>query len=154
MLKTLQYLCSKSQGIGKHRVYNYTCHHRRCKNPQWDRGIKKLLGIYDLPSTYTLLENTPKKRQWKKTLNEAVWSHWQKELKDEFPNTDACQTGKLHPLWRNTTSQLDILKATVKAQLLVKRYPLSTSRTAGKKWSNICKLCETEPETMAHFLLW
>ena len=33
------YLCSKSQGIGKHRVYNYTFHHRRCKNPQWDRGI-------------------------------------------------------------------------------------------------------------------
>ena len=33
------YLCSKSQGIGEHRVYNYTFHHRRCKNPQWDRGI-------------------------------------------------------------------------------------------------------------------
>ena len=33
------YLCLKSQGIGKHRVYNYTFHHRRCKNPQWDRGI-------------------------------------------------------------------------------------------------------------------
>ena len=32
-------LCSKSQGIGKHRVYNYTFHHRRCKNPQWDRRI-------------------------------------------------------------------------------------------------------------------
>ena len=61
--------------------------------------------------------------------------------------------GKLHPVWRNTTSQLDILKATVKAQLLVKRYPLSTSRTAGKKWSNICPLCEVEPETTAHFLL-
>ena len=34
------YLCSKSQGIGKHRVYNYTFYHRRCKNPQWDRGTK------------------------------------------------------------------------------------------------------------------
>ena len=37
------YLCSKSQGIGKHRVYNYTFHHHRCKNPQWDRGINHVL---------------------------------------------------------------------------------------------------------------
>ena len=36
----------------------------------------------------------------------------------EFLNVDACQVGKLHPVWKNTVSQLDILKATVKAQLL------------------------------------
>ena len=66
---------------------------------------------------------------------------------------DACQVGKLHPVWKNTVSQLDILKATVKAQLLIKRYPLSTSRTAGKKWNDTCPLCGSEPETTAHFLL-
>ena len=83
---------------------------------------------YGLPSAYTLLENTPNKRQWKKMLNEAIWRHWQQILKEEastmstmeFLNTDGCEAGRLHPVWRNTTSQLDILKATVKAQLLVK----------------------------------
>ena len=35
----LVFYAQKSQGIGNHRVYNYTFHHRRCKNPQWDRGI-------------------------------------------------------------------------------------------------------------------
>ena len=44
------YLCSKSQGIGKHRVYNYTFHHRRCKNPQWDPGIKLDGMSQELPS--------------------------------------------------------------------------------------------------------
>ena len=63
------------------------------------------------------------------------------------------QVGKLHSVWKNTVSQLDILKETVKAQLLIKRYPLSTSRTAGKKWSDTCPLCGSEPETTAHFLL-
>ena len=83
------------------------------ESSSWVAMVKKLLRIYGLPSAYTLLENTPKKRQWKKTLNEAVWSHWQKELKEEantmstmeFLNIDACQAGKLHPVWRNTTSQ-------------------------------------------------
>ena len=28
------------KSIGKHRVYNYTFHHRRCKNPQWNPGIR------------------------------------------------------------------------------------------------------------------
>ena len=127
----------------------------------WVAMVRKLLRTYGLASAYTLLENTPSKRQWKKVLDVAIWSHWQQILKEEantmptmeFLNADGCEAGKLHPVWRNTTSQLDILKATVKAQLLVKRYPLSTSRTAGKKWSNTCPLCEKEPETTAHFLL-
>ena len=127
----------------------------------WVSMVKKLLRTYNLPSAYTLLENTPNKRQWKKTLHGAVWNHWEKEFKEEantmstmeFLNVDACQVGKLHPVWKNTVSQLDILKATVKAQLLIKRYPFSTSRTAGKKWSDTCPLCGSEPETTAHFLL-
>ena len=127
----------------------------------WVSMVKKLLRTYNLPSAYSLLENTPNNRQWKKTLHGAVWNHWEKEFKEEantmstmeFLNVDACQVGKLHPVWKNTVSQLDILKATVKAQLLIKRYPLSTSRTAGKKWSDTCPLCGSEPETTAHFLL-
>ena len=53
------------------------------ESSSWVTMVKKLLRIYGLPSVYTLLENTPKKMQWKKTLNEAVSSHWQKELKEE-----------------------------------------------------------------------
>ena len=127
----------------------------------WVSMVKKLLRTYNLPSAYTLLENTPNKRQWKKTLHGAVWNHWEKEFKEEantmstmeFLNVDVCRVGKLHPVWKNTVSQLDILKATVKAQLLIKRYPLTTSRTAGKKWNDTCPLCGSEPETTAHFLL-
>ena len=131
------------------------------ESSSWVSMVKKLLRTYNLPSTSTLFENPPNKRQWKKTFHGAVWNHWEKEFKEEantmftmeFLNVDACQVGKLHPVWKNTVSQLDILKATVKAQLLIKRYPLSTSRTAGKKCSDTCPLCGSEPETTAHFLL-
>ena len=46
------YLGSKSQGIGKHRVYNYTFHHRRCKNPQWDRGINESWYLFVLKTYF------------------------------------------------------------------------------------------------------
>ena len=32
-------------------MYNYTFHHRRCKNPQWDRGINDML-IWGSPDVW------------------------------------------------------------------------------------------------------
>ena len=49
-------LCSTSQGIGKHHVYNYTFHHRRCKNPQWDRGITKKSQNHTIKVSHTHIE--------------------------------------------------------------------------------------------------
>ena len=56
-------------------------------------------------------------------------------------------------VWQDMGCPLTIKKATIKAMLLTQRYPLSTSRTAGSRRSELCPLCNSEPETTTHFLL-
>ncbi len=127
----------------------------------WVIMVKSLLRRYELPSAFSILSNVPSKPKWKTMVKESVHHHWSKLMKDEaegkssleYMNINLCEPGKLHPVWRNVSSQLDILKSTVKAQLLVKRYPLTTSPTSGAKKSDVCPLCGDEPETTAHFLL-
>ena len=68
-------------------------------------------------------------------------------------NLDACNLGYLHPVWCGLSSAHDILKATVKAQVLVGRYPLATTHVSGRKISVCCPLCKAAPETLQHFLL-
>jgi hypothetical protein len=71
----------------------------------------------------------------------------------EFLNLDKCDVNQKHPVWKDLNSPLDIRKATIKALLLVKRYPLTTSRVMGTKMTENCPLCQKEPETTVHFLL-
>ena len=66
---------------------------------------------------------------------------------------DASDLGKLHSTWLEVHNKLDIRKASVKAQLLVQRYPLSGNHTAGERKSTQCILCHQCEETTAHFLL-
>ena len=91
----------------------------------------------------------------------AVTEQWTITLQQEaieksslqFLMTDLCAIGYIHPIWEDRNA-IAIDKATVKAQLLVRRYPLATSPTAGANRSNICPLCKLEDETPAHFLLY
>ena len=68
-------------------------------------------------------------------------------------NPYGCRIGQIHPVWQNLNCPLDIEKATVKAQLLIGRYPLSSCRTSGYNRSVLCPLCQEEEETATHFLL-
>ena len=127
----------------------------------WAVYIKRLLQKYHLPSIASLLEHPPKKDTWKKMVKEEVNKTWTKQLQEEskaksslqYLKIEACSTSKIHIVWQDLQSPLDVRKATVKAQLLVQRYPLATNRTAGAKRAEICPLCTEEPETVTHFLL-
>ena len=91
----------------------------------------------------------------------AVNSHWLLKLVEEAEakktlsllNIERCSLDSLHPVWNDIDSPLDVAKATVKAKLLIQRYPLATSPTAGQQRSETCPLCKDEPETVSHFLL-
>ena len=48
-------------------------------------------------------------------------------------NLGKCDTRTIHTVWQNLPSQLAVRKATVKALLMVKRYPLATCHTASQK---------------------
>ena len=70
-----------------------------------------------------------------------------------FLDIEQCTSGTLHPVWRNLYNTNDVKKAVIKARLLVQRYALATSYTAGRKKEDICPLCKADRETVTHFLL-
>jgi glutaredoxin len=124
--------------------------------------VRNLLKLYQLPSALTLMENTPKKGEWKRMLNTAVKGYWEKSLKEEAStkttlkhlNLDACSMTASHPVWSlSKMDKINVSKAMVHAKLLVGRYPLmgGSTRTRGSPTS--CPLCKSDPETLEHFLL-
>ena len=71
----------------------------------------------------------------------------------EFLNLQACSLGQLHPVWLGLHNPLSILNATSRAQLLIKRYPLSTSHSAGSNKKDVCPHSKQKTETTTYFLI-
>lgn len=140
------------------------CRQMAIKDPSsksWANLARKLLIKYQLPLPSEVLEDPPDKATWRTMVKEAVNSHWTECLRKEaagmtslsYLDLKLCNTCTLHPVWLNLTSQLAVRKATVKALLMVQRYPLTTSHTAGANRKEQCPLCSEEPETTEHFIL-
>ena len=131
------------------------------ESSSWSAHVKCLLSKYGLPPASALITNSPSKNEWKKAVNGAVHGLWTKELREtardksslQYLNLEGCSTDSVHPVWQDLSCPLAIKKATVKAMLLTKRYPLSTSPTAGINQSDTCPLCKRDPETTTHFIL-
>ena len=124
--------------------------------------IRLLLKMYALPSAFQILTNTPAKNKWKSDVKQAVESMWFDRLKDEakdmttlqYMNLDACNINQVHPVWDNIeSSTFQSYMASIKAKLLVQRYSLTGNRCAGKKARLLCPLCESDCETLLHFLI-
>jgi hypothetical protein len=126
----------------------------------WTSNVRRTLAKYSLPSAFALLQDPPTKLRWKQMVKRAVCDEWCRKLQEEannksslqLLNIDRCELGRVHPVWENLNA-MEIDKATVKAQLLVKRYPLATSPTAGTLRVDTCPLCKEDSETTTHFLL-
>jgi len=71
----------------------------------------------------------------------------------KYLNLESCSPGNLHDVWLHNSDSLDAHRATVKARLLVKRYPLGASSYAGKKKQDRCELCHEKEETTEHLLV-
>ena len=127
----------------------------------WIAQIRMVLHKYQLPSAYSLSENPPQKLNWKRLVHSAVNHYWMKILKEkahdmktlDLLNIEACHPGMVHDVWYHNSDPLEAQMATVKARLLVQRYPLGYSHCAGKKKSDNCILCNNDEETICHFLL-
>ena len=127
----------------------------------WFSAVRIILIKYDLPSAIELLQDPPSKECWKKTYKEVIEKWWLKTLRQKadkmsslsYLNKNACSVGTVHPVWKCGSDPLQSLMASTKAKLLVQRYPLTTSHTAGKNKSDLCPLCHNAPEDMEHFLI-
>ena len=135
---------------------------KRIQDKSWVTTVRKLLWKYQLPSAYHIVDSLPTKESWKKQVLSAVHIHWLSKLRQEagdfttlkYINVNACTIGKVHPVWAIKTDPQQVELATVKAKLLVQRYPLYGLSCAGKNKSNKCPLCNGDAETLPHFLLY
>jgi hypothetical protein len=128
----------------------------------WVTSVQTLLTRYDLPTSYQLTEDLPSKLSWKLKVRHAVRTQWSDRLKEEarrkttlsYLNIDGCSLHMVHPVWdTGATDPLTVTKTANKAKMLVQRYPVYSSRTAGKNYGHDCPLCGNGEESMAHFLL-
>ena len=107
------------------------------------------------------LGDTAKETILGQLVKDVILRHWTDKIQDAAQQMstlahlklDASDLGKLHSTWLELHNKLDIRKASVKAQLLVQRYPLSGNHTAGETKSTQCILCHQCEGTTAHFLL-
>jgi hypothetical protein len=127
----------------------------------WTTQLKRVTALYQLPSAGEIIKQQPQKRPWSARVKSAVLNHWTASLRDDaqrmttlaYLKLDCCHLGKMHHTWHALHNKLVIRKASVKSKLLVQRYPLTTSHTAGMKKAPLCILCHQDEETTLHFIL-
>ena len=127
----------------------------------WTIHVRKILHMYNLPLALQLAEHPPAKASWKVTVKRATSTYWEEKLKQDAAkmkslrhlNLNSCWLGYSHPVWHTGHDPMQTTMATVKATLLVDRYPLSGLKCAGKNRLPCCPHCSLAPETLTHFLL-
>ena len=127
----------------------------------WVNQVMRLLHEYDFPSIFEIMNDPPEKVKWKKLVQVTVLDYWTTELVKKaetmvtlsYLDMSRCYGGMVLDIWEYNTDPLEAHMATVKAKLLLQRYPLASSHCAEKKKSNICQLCGEGEETMSHFIV-
>ncbi len=127
----------------------------------WVTQIRKILHKYNLPPPFEVFQDRPGKSEWKHKVKKVVRDFWQESLVSKaetmpslvYLDIENCCPGRIHDVWSHNSTVLDVYRATVKARLLVKRYPLAASSYAGRNKPNECNLCKDGDETTPHFLL-
>ena len=128
----------------------------------WTTQLRKLLHTYKLPPALVLAQAPPKSTIWKMRVREAIETYWEKELIEDAAqmkslknlNTSICITGHTHPVWLTGSNPLQAMMATVRAAMLVGRYPFTGEKVAGTRQTDSCPYCEeATPETTCHFIL-
>ena len=120
--------------------------------------IRKTLQKYNLPSPEEILENPPKKQQWKNANEKCFWyNKWtnEKQTKSTLEYLEIQQNpiGTPHNILRSVKNRkYDIQKAEIKLRLITDTYMLQYhyAKFSHNKRSPICKLCGEE-EDREHF---
>lgn len=130
----------------------------------WFIEIKKILIKYDCQDPVYLLDNQISKNEWKSLIQKKINLHWWNNIKHQaslykslqFLTTNKCYAGKIHPLLQiSCKSKRDVNRIPVKLKILTGTYILQTNRAKYKNYTvdSTCVLCDTEDETLEHFIL-
>ena len=125
----------------------------------WTQKVRTLLKKYSLPSAYDMLASPPKKKQWKQQVKRCITLYWRSKIVQESSskkplshlNAEAYNPGTLHPVWDTAKRNAhQVVKAQVKARILVGRYILGTDKA---KFKGTDPTCNHPEEDLKHFLI-
>ena len=124
------------------------------KSHSWFIAVKKVLILYDLPSTESLLDNPLGKLEWKKQFNIVINEHWTEKIlcRSELYSSlrylsKTFIVGKCHPAVKPYCySNRDIYRIPVKNKILTGTYILQSNRAKfnQNEENPTCQLCQTE----------
>ena len=89
----------------------------------WFMYVRKLLGLYNLPSIFELYNKHPSKTEWKRIMNNAVnntiEANWDMDIKNKtslkYINKDSLKVGKCHHVWSTVRNSIyDSMRAQLK----------------------------------------
>ena len=129
----------------------------------WFMYVRKILGLYNLPSIFELFNNPPSKNEWKRIMNNAVnntiEANWDMDSKNKtslkYINKDSLKVGKCHHVWSTVRNSIyDSRRAQLKCRLLTGTYILQGNRAAFNQYqvNPTCRLCSVAPENRQHFI--
>ena len=129
----------------------------------WFMYVRKILGLYNLPSIFELFNNPPSKNEWKRRMNNAVnntiEANWDMDIKNKtslkYINKDSLKVGKCHHVWSTVRNSIyDSRRAQLKCRLLTGTYILQGNRAAFNQYqvNPTCRLCSVAPENRQHFI--
>ena len=79
--------------------------------------------------------------------------HRGSKVEKNYINLERCQPGKIHRVWDlPSTDPIIVHRASIHAKVMVQRYPIYTCKIS-RSQTETCPCCDSEPETMVHFLL-
>jgi hypothetical protein len=128
----------------------------------WIIMIQSTLHKYGLPHIIDLIKIKPSKQVWKKEVDKAINSHWERVIEEEAEEKSSTiflnrshTANKPHLIWRATTTDpRDVRRAAIKAKLLSGSYILQHNRAAfNQTHDTTCPLCNAEVEDVPHFLI-
>ena len=132
------------------------------KSSSWFTFVCKLLKQYGLPELCDIHSNPMPKLAWKSLVSKQVNTFWNAQLMSEVQIRSTLifleipKYGKPHQVWLSVNNNAkDVQRAHVKYKLLTGTYLVNQKKAkfSGKPTDSICTLCNSEDETIVHFLL-
>ena len=141
----------------------YFLHHSIQKS--WFSQLRSLSVQYSLPDPLQRLVSPSPKRQFKKTVTNAITVYWRNILIHQASSLSSLRCMRLnflplglgpHPLWQTCKSSASAVRAaTVQAKMLSGRYRSCWLRRHWTQESGACRLpgCGATPGDAAHLIL-
>ena len=128
----------------------------------WLVYVRKLLSRYDLPTIYSLMDDLPSRRHWKRLVEKMVFRCSEDTMEQRltlytslrFLHGEPYRIGTPHIIIDSVLpSVMDVRRSATKLRLVTGTYSLQANRPAfNQHFSPTCLLCKSEPETREHFI--